>query len=102
MTRTEYTRQVAIKHWLPVTAFQFGKDALYLDAVFLHQIPSSGRIQCEEVITGYKQQRAWKVVEDNLEQLLGWIPSLNEREMLLRGEEVEGFKWIDEPVVSEE
>ena len=80
MIRTEYTRQVPIKHWLP--HIEWSEDR----AEYVTYEPNF-------VITGYKQQRAWgELVVD---------PDTDARAAhyaLKRGEDVEGFQWLDEPV----
>ena len=76
MIPTDYLRQVPIKHWLPVS-LEFDR---------------------EKVITGYKTQRAWFDNGNRAIEIL-MMPFEADREKLLRGEEVEGFQWIDLPIV---
>ena len=83
MIRTEYTRTVPIKHWLP----KLTKDhsGTYLEGDFP-----------QEVITGYKFQRAWMCDYGHFEGDR-WPVDNEISKRLLLGKEVEGFEWRDEP-----
>ena len=84
MIRTDYTRQVPIRHWLPSLKDDSG---VYLDG------------DCPQfVITGYKVQRAWHI-EYVPDEYLPIRISQETEKALMRGEEVEGFQWIDLPIV---
>lgn len=80
MIPTEYLRQVPIKHWLPTLKHDFSP---YLES----DLP-------QEVITGYKVQRAWFCGYLTKEQRF----SESEKVALEHGDEVEAFEWIDIPV----
>lgn len=81
MIRTEYTRQVPVKHWLT----DINDNSIY---------------PYKEAITGYKQQRAWiaDLTDRGVFGRRGNFVYKDEAELLMRGEEVEGFQWLDEPV----
>ena len=87
MIRTEYTRQVPIKHWLP--HIEWSEDR----AEYVTYEPNF-------VITGYKVQRAWiaDLTDRGVFGRRGNVVYKDEAELLMRGEEVEGFQWLDEPV----
>lgn len=55
-----------------------------------------------DVITGYKTQRAWIADPTSDRGVFGRRADKiysDESDLLLRGHEVEGFKWIDLPIV---
>ena len=88
MIPTEYLRQVPIQHRLSVVIVTDQED--YLEA--------------KNIITGYKTQRAWW---DKDHKFMFDFQTVKDAclvygDQLLRGEEVEGFKWIDLPIVEGE
>jgi hypothetical protein len=87
MIRTEYTRQVPIRHWLPVPDVSMLSD----DGTVHHQS------DCVRVITGYKQQRAWDLLENGHRTYI----TIKMKTALHQGQDVEGFEWVDEPIVGE-
>ena len=80
MIPTEYLRQVPIQHRLSVVIVTDQED--YLEA--------------KNIITGYKTQRAWFIKPHCLTDT-DLTPT--NKSKLLRGQEVEGFQWIDLPIV---
>lgn len=88
MNRTEYTRQVPIKHWLPVP-IEYCEGTMRACRVF-----DTDMVELEEVITGYKQQRAWDLLEKGHRTYI----TTKMETALHQGQDVEGFQWLDEPV----
>ena len=80
MTPTDYRRQVPIQHRLSVVIVMDQED--YLEA--------------KNIITGYKVQRAWYSSDNTIAYKSRLYLAA---EKLARGEEVEGFEWIDIPIV---
>lgn len=82
MIRTDFTRQVAIKHR---AICNFG---------IVRGVP-----QVEETwITTYKQQRAWDIMKHGMATFV----TKDIFDALLAGKEVDGFLWQDIPIVEEE
>jgi len=86
MIRTEYTRQAPIRHWLPI-------PAMLSHGTMVAESFMPGTVGLQQVITGYKQQRAWDVAMNH------YPSEKRENEFRLSlGQEVEGFEWRDEPI----
>lgn len=82
MIPTEYLRQVPIRHHIQLYGIDRNSGAL----------PAWGW-----EITGYKTQRAWAEYDSfNVDYFRE--AHKHDHGALLRGEEVEGFVWLDEPV----
>ena len=90
MIPTEYLRQVPVKRWLPVVvdfwSVIFGKMMKHVSTEPL----------CNLKTTGYKTQRAWFTKPHCLTDT-DLTP--HAKTMLSTGQEVEGFEWIDLPIV---